>query len=83
MALASPDYSRSERHWLATAELARDLEMRPLVARSHLGLGTLYSLLGRPDSKERLTAAVALLAEMDMPLWLAQAQAALERVTTR
>jgi hypothetical protein len=57
--------------------------MRPLAARCHLGLGTLYTLLGRPDSAERLTTAVALLAEMEMPLWLTQAEAELRRVTTR
>jgi class 3 adenylate cyclase/tetratricopeptide (TPR) repeat protein len=83
MALRSPDYPRAEEHWHAAAALSRDLGMRPLAARCHLGLGTLYTLLGRPDSAERLTTAVALLAEMEMPLWLTQAEAELRRVTTR
>jgi class 3 adenylate cyclase/tetratricopeptide (TPR) repeat protein len=83
VALGSPHYSRAEDHWLASAALARDLEMRPLTARYHLGLGTLSGLLGRPDCAEHLAAAVALFTEMDMRLWLAQAQASLERLTSR
>jgi len=81
MALESPEYGRAETHWLAAAALSRDLEMRPLAARCHLGLGTLSRLLGRPDAAERLASAVSLLAEMEMPLWLAQAEAELGRLT--
>ena len=81
MALGSPDYPRAEEHWLAAAALSRDLEMRPLAARCHLGLGTLSRLLGRPDAAERLATAVALLAEMEMPLWLSQAEAELRQMT--
>ena len=83
VALGFPDYPRAEEHWLAAAALSRDLEMRPLAARCHLGLGTLSRLLGRPDAAEGLATAVALLAEMEMPLWLAQAEAALELLSSR
>jgi tetratricopeptide (TPR) repeat protein len=75
LALGSPSYHRAEQHWLAAAALSRDLEMRPLTARCHLGLGTLSRLLGRPDAADRLASAVALFTEMEMPLWLARAEA--------
>jgi hypothetical protein len=81
MALEPPDYLRAERHWLAAAALSRDLDMRPMAARCHLGLGMLSRLLGRPDAADRLTNAVSLLAEMEMPLWLAQAEAEVRRLT--
>jgi class 3 adenylate cyclase/tetratricopeptide (TPR) repeat protein len=75
LALGSPSYHRAEQHWLVAAALSRDLEMRPLTARCHLGLGTLSRLLGRPDAADRLASAVALFTEMEMPLWLARAEA--------
>jgi hypothetical protein len=52
--------------------------MRPLIARSHLGLGTLYRRIGkRQEAREHLTAATTLLREMDMGFWLEQAEAEL------
>jgi tetratricopeptide (TPR) repeat protein len=81
-ALGSPNFSRAEEHWLAAAALSRELEMRPLEARCYLGLGLLSSLLGRHDSVERLTAAVALLGKLKMSFWLAQARTALARLTS-
>jgi class 3 adenylate cyclase/tetratricopeptide (TPR) repeat protein len=82
-ALGAPDSSRAEEHWLAATALSRELEMRPLEARCHLGLGLLSSLLSRHDSVERLTAAVTLLGELKMSFWLAQTRTALARLTSR
>jgi hypothetical protein len=61
--------------------LAEELGMRPLVAHCHLGLGTLARRMG--DSKkacEDLTTAAGMYRDMDMPFWLAKAEASLEQL---
>jgi class 3 adenylate cyclase/tetratricopeptide (TPR) repeat protein len=76
MGLGSPDYGRAEKLWLAAAALSRDLEMRPLAARGHLGLGKLYRRTGkREQAREHLTTATTMYREMDMRFWLEQAEA--------
>jgi len=50
--------------------------MRPLVAHCHLGLGKLCRRTGkREQAQEHLTTATTMYREMDMPFWLAQAEA--------
>jgi hypothetical protein len=52
--------------------------MRPLVAHCHLGLGKVYGRVGKPDlAREHLTIATTMYLEMDMRLWLEQAEAAM------
>jgi hypothetical protein len=47
--------------------LASELEMRPLVAHCHLGLGRLYQRTGkREQAQEHLTTATAMYGEMGM-----------------
>ena len=61
--------------------LAEQLGIRPLVARCHLGLGALYRRASRPEqAKDHLTTATVMLRDMEMHLWLAQAEAELEQV---
>src|SRR5262249_20969758 len=56
--------------------LAQDLEMRPLAAHCHLGLGKLYRRTGkREQAQEHLTAATTMYREMGMTYWLEQAEA--------
>jgi len=51
--------------------LASELEMRPLMAHCHLGLGRLYGRIGQPEqAKEQLTTATAMYGEMGMTSWL-------------
>jgi class 3 adenylate cyclase len=58
--------------------LAAELEMRPLVAHCHRGLGTLYRRTGdRTKAAQHLTTAIAMYREMDMGFWLARAEAEL------
>jgi hypothetical protein len=58
--------------------------MRPLQAHCHHGLGTLYATTGRPkQARTALAAAIALYQDMDMTLWLPQAEAALAQVEGR
>jgi class 3 adenylate cyclase/tetratricopeptide (TPR) repeat protein len=54
--------------------LAEELEMRPLVAHCHLGLGRLYRRTGKSEkAKEHLTTATTMYREMGMTYWLGQA----------
>jgi hypothetical protein len=51
--------------------LAAELEMRPLVAHCHTGLGRLYRRTdGREQAQEHLTTARAMYGEMGMTHWL-------------
>ena len=55
----------------ATMTLASELEMRPLVAHCHFGLGRLYGRTGDPEqAQEHLTTARAMYGEMGMTYWL-------------
>jgi hypothetical protein len=56
--------------------LAGELGSRPLVARCHLGLGQLHRRAAPAAAREHLTSAIALLREMRMPYWLAEAELA-------
>ena len=61
--------------------LAEDLDMRPLQAHCHPGLGRLYATLGQQEqARVELSAAIALYRSMDMTFWLPQAEAALAQV---
>jgi class 3 adenylate cyclase/tetratricopeptide (TPR) repeat protein len=64
---------KAEHHYLDAIALAAELEMRPLLARGHLGIGRLYLCAGDHDrAEEHLLAARRLFSAMDMPLWLRQ-----------
>ncbi len=70
-----PDVATAEAHYGAAMALASELEMRPLVAHCHLGLGTLYRRMGkREQPHERLTTATTMYREMDMQFWLQKAE---------
>jgi len=58
--------------------LAEDLDLRPLQAHCHSGLGTLYTRADRADqARSALSAAVDRYRAMDMTFWLPQTEAAL------
>jgi class 3 adenylate cyclase/tetratricopeptide (TPR) repeat protein len=60
--------------------LAQELEMRPLTAHCHLGIGRLRRRAGdRLTAQDHLTRAVTMYREMEMRLWLDQAAAELAR----
>ena len=49
--------------------------MRPIIARCHLGLGTLSRHTGKSEqAQEHLTTATAMYREMEMRLWLEKAE---------
>ena len=69
------DLYEAERHLRQGLALAEALGMRPLLAHCHLGLERLCRRVGdHSKAEEHLTAAVTMYREMDMRLWLAQAE---------
>ncbi|XUJ36700.1 hypothetical protein ACQ5SK_19605 [Bradyrhizobium japonicum] len=73
---SSPD--QAEGHYRAALALADELDLRPLAARCHHGLGQLYLHAGRPDQgRDELITATTMYREMEMRFWLAQAEAEL------
>ena len=72
---------KAEHHYLAAIALAGELEMRPLLARGHLGIGRLYIRAGDRDrAEDHLLTATRLFITMDMPLWLRQAASSLSEL---
>jgi class 3 adenylate cyclase/tetratricopeptide (TPR) repeat protein len=79
-----PDVAPAEAHYQQALTLADQLEMRPLVAHCHLGLGTLYLKIGRfEQARAELSATIGLYHALDMTFWLPQAEAALAQVEGR
>ena len=60
-------------------EGARELQLRPLLARSELALGQLHRRTGQRDvARRNLDSAVSLLRELQMPIWLQKAEMELQ-----
>jgi tetratricopeptide (TPR) repeat protein len=79
-----PEVERAEASYRQALALAEALDMRPLQAHCHLGLGTLYAKLGRQEpAHTELSAAIALYRTMDMTFWLLQAEATLAPMEER
>jgi class 3 adenylate cyclase/tetratricopeptide (TPR) repeat protein len=77
-----PDAEQAESYYRQALTLAEELGMRPLGAHCHLGLGTLYQQLGRHDQAQtEITTAAEMYRAMEMPFWLAKAEAALGGAT--
>ena len=69
-----PAIGEAEGYFGRALALAEELQMRPLQARSHLGLGRLLRLAGDRDrAEDHLANALGLLREMDMRFWLSRA----------
>jgi transcriptional regulator with AAA-type ATPase domain/tetratricopeptide (TPR) repeat protein len=72
------DIETTEGAFRQAMTLARRLEMRPLMAHCHLGLGRLYRRAGWPDAaREELEAGLALYRSMGMAFWVSPAEAEL------
>jgi tetratricopeptide (TPR) repeat protein len=75
------DVAAATGYYQQAIELTQELGMRPLLAHSHFGLGTLYSHLGqRAPAAAALSTAVELYRAMAMTFWLPQAEAALAQL---
>jgi len=67
---ARPDVPTTAAHYGAAMTLASELEMRPLVAHCHSGLGRLYRRTGNLEqAQQHLITATAMYAEMGMTYW--------------
>jgi tetratricopeptide (TPR) repeat protein len=76
-----PDAEQAEAHYQQALTLAKELGMRPLQAHCYLGLGRLYSQIGRGEqARAALSTAIDLYRAMAMTYWLPQAEAALAQV---
>ena len=74
--LTPADLDAAETLYQRALALAQELEMRPLEAHCHFGLGKVYRRTGqRGQSQEHVGAAAAMYREMEMRLWLEQAVA--------
>jgi class 3 adenylate cyclase/tetratricopeptide (TPR) repeat protein len=65
-----PDVPTAAAHYGAAMTLASELEMRPLLAHCHFGLGRLYRRTGNLEqAQQHLITATAMYAEMGMTYW--------------
>lgn len=75
-----PAAEAADRHYRQASALAHELEMRPLLAHCHLGLGTLWRRTkGLEASRTEVSAAIELFRSMEMTHWLMRAEAVLAR----
>ncbi|HYL81592.1 MAG TPA: hypothetical protein VEU07_12310, partial [Candidatus Acidoferrum sp.] len=75
---ASADSRQAEECYRQAILVASELDMRPLLARCRLGLGVLYRDMAQlPQARSEVAAAVDLFRSMEMPFWLAEAEAAM------
>ncbi len=69
-----PDVDSAEAGYRQAIALAEQLEMRPLVAHCHLGLGRLGRRAGRGQATEHLATAIASFRDLNMRFWLEKAE---------
>ena len=75
------DLPRAEELYGQAMRQAERLGVRPLMARCHLGLGSLYRRAGKEhDARAQLRTAAALFSDMRMRLWSAVVDAELQRL---
>ena len=76
-----PGIGEADDYYHQAITLAEELGMRPLIARCHVGLGRLYRQIGNLEqAKRHLTTATSMMREMQMGLWLEQAEAELKEL---
>jgi class 3 adenylate cyclase/tetratricopeptide (TPR) repeat protein len=77
----SPEVESAVGHYREALALAEELDLRPLQAHCHRGLGTLYAKIDQPEqARSELTTAIAMYRAMEMTFWLPQTEAALAPV---
>jgi tetratricopeptide (TPR) repeat protein len=80
----APDVDAAAASYRQALALAEELDMRPLAAHCHRGLGTLYATTGqREKACTALSTAIEMYQSMDMTFWLPQTEAALVQVDAR
>jgi tetratricopeptide (TPR) repeat protein len=72
----APEDEIGEGRYLQALTLGKELGLRPLVAHCHAGLAKLYGRVGKRDpAHQHFTTAATMYREMEMRLWLGQAEA--------
>ncbi len=72
-------FGEAEDRYHQAIAVADELGMRPLIAQCHLGLGRLYRRIDNLEqAKGHLKTATSMMREMQMGLWLEQADAELK-----
>ena len=76
-----PESEQAGVHYRQALTLADELDMRPLVAHCHRGLGRLYAQLGQQEqARIALSTAIEMYRAMEMTFWLPETEAALAQV---
>jgi tetratricopeptide (TPR) repeat protein len=79
-----PEVEPAGKYYRQAVSLANELEMPPLQAHCHRGLGLLYAKIGgREEAGVDLSAGIALYRAMEMTFWLPQTEAALAEMEGR
>jgi len=75
------DIGKAEDHYRQALALAEALGMRPLIAHCRVGLSKLYRRTGNNEkAKTHLANGVAMMREMEMGVWLENAEAELRKL---
>jgi class 3 adenylate cyclase/tetratricopeptide (TPR) repeat protein len=73
-----PDADEAESRYRESLAMSKELEMLPLQAHCHLGLGKLYRRTGRArEARIELSAAVEMFRTMQMTFWMPEAESEL------
>jgi tetratricopeptide (TPR) repeat protein len=76
-----PESEPAETYYQHALALAEELDMRPLQAHCHHGLGRLYATIGqREQARIALSTALDMYRAMEMIFWLPETEAALAQV---
>ena len=79
-----PEVVQAEASYQQALDLAEELDLRPLQAHCHRGLGLLYATIGQQElARAELSTAINLYRTMEMAFWLPEAEAALAQVEGR
>jgi tetratricopeptide (TPR) repeat protein len=80
----APDVEQAEAYYRQALILAEELDIRPLQAHCHRGLGTLYRQTGQAEqARAELSTAIDMYRDMEMTFWLPETEAALAAVEGR
>jgi hypothetical protein len=76
-----PEVESAEAHHRQAIVIANELDMRPLLAHCHFGLGKLHARVGtQRQARAELSIAIDMYRAMDMTFWLLRAEEALAAV---
>ena len=77
-----PALDEAMQHYCQALAIANELDLRPLIAHCHLGIGKLYRRSGRRrEAQEQLATSTAMYREMGMSYWLEQAETDMKELT--